>query len=142
LANDVGGVLANSAVTISSNYGQDRSYCITYHVGIRQARICKEPESIVANLTPVLYLERTPYRIETLGRVDNLEGELGRSFQLLRRILEGIINAVGAAELPVHLAGTCHSIAGVVAGLDAADLPLQNLDIFWTDASRGRTNSR
>jgi arginase len=105
-----------------------------FHVGIHQHRVGKGPERILASLTPRLDAESIAYRIETLEKVDEFEGEIGRSFALLRRIAEETSKAVRAGEFPVILAGNCHSTAAVVAGLTAAGTPLKDLDVFWTDA--------
>jgi arginase len=105
-----------------------------FHVGIYQHRVGKGPERILASLTPQLDIHHIPYRIETLGKVDNFEGEIGRSFELLRRIAQETTKAVKSGEFPIILAGNCHSTAGVIAGLNAAGLPLHDLDVFWTDA--------
>ena len=105
-----------------------------FHVGIHQHRVGKGPERILASLTPQLDELHIPYRTETLGTVDDFEGEIGRSFELLRRIAQETTNAVKAGEFPIILAGNCHSTAGVVAGLNAAGLPLHSLDVFWADA--------
>jgi len=105
-----------------------------FHAGIHQHRVGKGPERILASLTPQLDAHHIPYRIETLGKVDDFEGEIGRSFQLLRRIAQETTKAVTAGEFPIILAGNCHATAGVIAGLNAAGLPLHDLDVFWTDA--------
>jgi arginase len=105
-----------------------------FHVGLHQHRVGKGPERILATLTPQLDAERIPYRLETLGKVDDFEGEIGRSFELLRRIAEETTKAVNAGEFPIILAGNCHSTAGVIAGLNEAGLALSDLEVFWTDA--------
>jgi arginase len=105
-----------------------------FHVGIHQHRVGKGPERILAKLTPQLDAENIPYRITTLDKVDDFEGEIGRSFALLRRIAEETTRAVSNGEFPIVLAGNCHSTAGVIAGLTEAGLPLKDLDVFWTDA--------
>lgn len=105
-----------------------------FHVGFHQHRVGKGPERILSKLVPRLEAEGIPYRVETLGSVDDFEGEIGRSFALLRRIAEETTKACNALEFPIILAGNCHSTAGVVAGLTAAGVPLKDLDIFWTDA--------
>jgi arginase len=105
-----------------------------FHVGLHQHRVGKGPERILASLIPQLDKESIPYRVETLAKVDDFEGEIGRSFELLRRIAEETTKAVKAGEFPIILAGNCHSTVGVVAGLVESGVPLDKLDIFWTDA--------
>lgn len=105
-----------------------------FHVGLHRHRVGKGPERIFAKLQPLLDSRDIAYRTTTIGPVDGFEGEIGRSFELLRRIAEETSQAIVSDEFPIVLAGNCHSSAGVVAGLAAAGIDLADLDIFWTDA--------
>lgn len=105
-----------------------------FHVGLHRHRVGKGPERIFAKLQPLLDSHDIAYRTTTVGSVDEFEGEIGRSFELLRRIAEETRQAVVSGEFPIVLAGNCHSSAAVAAGLAAGGIDLADLHVFWTDA--------
>lgn len=105
-----------------------------FHVGLHRHRVGKGPERILAKLQPVLVSKGISHRVVTIDKVDDYEGEIGRSFEVLRRIAEETKTAVDQDEFPLILAGNCHSSAAVAAGLNAAGLDLDKVDVFWTDA--------
>ncbi|KAJ5732268.1 arginase [Penicillium malachiteum] len=76
-----------------------------YHVGIRDHR--------VGNVT-VNFVKLDP--------VDEFEGEIGRSFELLRRLSTAVTKAVEQNTFPLILSGNCMSSAGVACGLGIDDL--------------------
>lgn len=59
-----------------------------FHVGLHRHRVGKGPERILAKLQPVLVSKGISHRVVTIDKVDDYEGEIGRSFEVLRRIAE------------------------------------------------------
>lgn len=49
--------------------------------------------------------------------VDLFEGEIGRTFEIKRRVAERVAKAVSAGAFPLILAGNCNTSVGVAAGL-------------------------
>lgn len=68
----------------------------------------------------------------TISSVDDFEGEIGRSFELMRRIAAAVRAAGKMSSLPIVLAGNCFSSIGVCAGLDDTDRGY--LGMIWHDA--------
>ncbi|CAG7936917.1 unnamed protein product [Penicillium nalgiovense] len=54
--------------------------------------------------------------------VDELEGEIGRSFELLRRISTAVTQAVAQNTFPLILSGNCMASVGAACGLKIKDL--------------------
>ncbi|KAJ5919944.1 arginase [Penicillium verhagenii] len=71
-----------------------------YHVGIRDQRVGNGPNH----------------------RVDEFEGEIGRSFELLRRLSTAVTEAVDQNTFPLILSVNCIASAAVACGLNIDDL--------------------
>ncbi|KAJ5113838.1 arginase [Penicillium angulare] len=94
-----------------------------YHVGIRDHRVGNGPNRI-RELGVVRALEKLSLEVKfvELDRVDEFEGEIGRSFELLRRISKAVTEAVNNNTFPLTLSGNCMASAGVACGLQMKDL--------------------
>ncbi|OBT65808.1 hypothetical protein VE03_03330 [Pseudogymnoascus sp. 23342-1-I1] len=94
-----------------------------YHVGIRDHRVGNGPNRIMS-LGVVSQLESlgVPVKVVEILHVDQFEGEIGRSFEVLRRISTAVSTARASQSFPLILAGNCMSSAAVVAGLGIRDL--------------------
>lgn len=94
-----------------------------YHVGLRDHRVGDGPNRI-RDTGLVKELEHLGIKIHwhELPRVDDHEGEIGRSFELLRRTSEAVSSAVATNSFPLVLSGNCMASAGVACGLGIADL--------------------
>ncbi|CAD0084596.1 unnamed protein product [Aureobasidium vineae] len=103
-------------------------------VGIHRHRVGEGPEAILAKLQPALAERSISHRVAIIDKVDDFEGEIGRSFAVLRQIAVQTKMAVTKNEFPIILAGNCSSSAAVLAGLNAAGLDQEDLDVFWPDA--------
>ncbi|PIG87038.1 arginase [Aspergillus arachidicola] len=94
-----------------------------YHVGLRDHRVGNGPHRIQSHgLTPTLKEQGLQIRIHEIPSVDNFEGEIGRSFEILRRISAAVTEAVDNDTFPLILAGNCMSSAAVACGLKIQDL--------------------
>ncbi|PYI11001.1 arginase [Aspergillus sclerotiicarbonarius CBS 121057] len=94
-----------------------------YHVGIRDHRVGDGPNRI-RKLGIIQALEKLGLTVHfaELGRVDEFEGEIGRSFELLRRVSKAVTEAVESNTFPIILSGNCMASAGVACGLNVDDL--------------------
>ena len=94
-----------------------------YHVGLRDHRVGNGPNRI-RSLGVVKELERLGVRIELkeIDHVDDFEGEIGRSFEILRRTSTAVTEAVADNTFPLILSGNCMASAAVACGLKIKDL--------------------
>jgi arginase len=102
-----------------------------YHVGTRDHRVGNGPHRIrqmgiieqLQNLgVKVTLTEITP--------VDDFEGEIGRSFEILRRLSKAVKDARAANSFPLVLSGNCNATVGIAAGLQG----VANLGAVYFDA--------
>jgi arginase len=100
-----------------------------YHVGIRNHRVGNGPHRI-RKLGVIKQLEELgiDIRIEELDPVDEFEGEIGRSFELLRRTSTAVTKAHAENSFPLILSGNCMATVGAAAGLDIEDLSFVYFD--------------
>jgi arginase len=63
-----------------------------------------------------------------LGEIPECEGEVGRAFEVKRRVAGAVSDAVREGRFPVVLAGNCNSEVGTFAGLGSPDA-----DLIWFD---------
>lgn len=73
-------------------------------------------------IVPQLESLGVPVRVVEIPSVDKFEGEIGRSFEILRRISIAVSTARASQSFPLILAGNCMSSAAAVAGLGIKDL--------------------
>jgi len=103
---------------------------VPYHVGVANYRVGAGPQAILeAGLLPGL--ERQNFTIDCIHSpaVHGFEGEVGRSFELLRKISTEVSKAAESGSFPIVLAGNCHTSVGVSSGLESSDH-----GIIWLDA--------
>jgi arginase len=102
-----------------------------YHTGIPLIRVGKGPNAILShNLIPRLETMGLLVTTHTIPSVDDYEGEIGRSFEVIRRISRAVSKAVDKGSFPVVLAGNCNASVGMYAGLHI----MRPIDIVWFDA--------
>lgn len=101
-----------------------------YHVGIREHRVGTGPIRILDHsLIPALQTLNVDISTTEIEPVDDFEGEIGRSFEILRRISKEVTKAREANSFPIVLAGNCNATVGISAGLGT-----ENLGCVWFDA--------
>ncbi|GAA5864557.1 hypothetical protein JCM8547_005579 [Rhodosporidiobolus lusitaniae] len=109
----------------------------SFHVGTPHHRVGNGPLTVLSPLTSSLTSLSIPHSTWTIPEtdLDSFEGEIGRSFEVLRRIARAVSAAVKRGDFPVVLAGNCHSSSAVAAGLTASgELDPALLDVYWIDA--------
>jgi arginase len=104
-----------------------------FHAGAYRERVGNGPHFLLNNqLVDHLRDEDVDNRdieVVEIGRVDAFEGEIGRSFEVKRRIAAAVKNAIEHNRFPLVLAGNCNATVGVYAGL-----PDKPTDVVWFDA--------
>lgn len=104
-----------------------------YHVGLRDHRVGNGPHRIRASgLEQQLHNLGIPTDLVTIAPADDHEGEIGRSFETMRRISTAIRESVAANRFPLILSGNCMSSAAVACGLEVHDK--QDLSFVYFDA--------
>lgn len=100
-----------------------------YHVGLRDHRVGNGPHRI-RSLGIERELKNLNIKVHTqdLPRVDDHEGEIGRSFELLRRTSIAVSQAQAANSFPLILSGNCMATVGIAAGLGIQDLSFVYFD--------------
>ncbi|KAK2597386.1 hypothetical protein QQS21_006010 [Conoideocrella luteorostrata] len=107
-----------------------------YHCGTRANGPGAGPLFLQARgLIPVLKEFGLPIHEAEIEPVDELDGELARGFEILRRTSELVSQARRNRSFPIILSGNCTGAVGVAAGLTASgDISGQNLGCVWFDA--------
>ncbi|THW61052.1 putative arginase [Aureobasidium pullulans] len=92
-------------------------------LGLRDHRVGNGPHRI-CKLGIIKKLEglNIDIHIEELEAVDEFEGEIGRSFELLRRTSTAVSKACAHSSFPLILSGNCMPTVGVAAGFGLEDL--------------------
>lgn len=87
----------------------------SFHAGVRDSRVGKGPRRLLdAGLAEALRIGGADVEI---GSVDAFEGEIGRSFEVMRRVAAAVATAVQSGRFPLVLAGNCNASVGAYAGL-------------------------
>lgn len=107
-----------------------------YHVGIRGKGPGAGPGFLKARgLTQSLQGLGLPIDEVEVEPVDDFEGEIGRSFEVIRRTAKLVAQARQQNTFPIVLAGNCSSAVGVAAGLHASGgYDDGQLGCVWFDA--------
>lgn len=94
-----------------------------YHVGLRDHRVGDGPNRILEHGL-VSRLQELGVSVDTheIPRVDDFEGEIGRSFEVLRRTSLAVAAAQARNSFPLVLSGNCMASVGVACGLAIPDL--------------------
>ncbi|KAK4449054.1 arginase [Podospora aff. communis PSN243] len=111
-----------------------------YHVGLHESplhrsRVSSGPSHLLTStsLLPTLHSLSLPIHTVTLPAVASTsEGEIGRSFELLRLTSAAVAAARGNASFPIVLAGNCLASVGVFAGLTTDEE--NEIGCVWFDA--------
>ncbi|KAK4895960.1 hypothetical protein LTR27_006131 [Elasticomyces elasticus] len=104
-----------------------------YHVGVPNQGVGAGPKRILdAGLVWYLERQQLAVRLLIIPPVDDFQGEIGRSFELMRRIADTVRSARHEKSFPIVLAGNCFSSVGVSAGIN--DIPHEELGMIWHDA--------
>ena len=102
-----------------------------YHTGIRNHRVGAGPIRILGN--GLLYrLNSLGYTATSTSKeidpVDDFEGEIGRSFEIIRRIATCVSDAAERGSFPIILAGNCNAEVGVAAGMSGR---FRGYELVW-----------
>jgi arginase len=101
-----------------------------YHAGSPNVRVGAGPTRLLDDgIEAALRQAGLDTTLHVIAPVDGFEGEIGRTFELKRRIANEVSEACAAGAFPVVLAGNCNAEVGVWCGVgaDAAGL-------IWFDA--------
>ena len=102
-----------------------------YHTGIASFHVGAGPDAILSHdLIARLEAIGLTVTTHTIPPVDSFEGEIGRSFEVIRRVANAVSDAVDNGSFPIVLAGNCNVSVGVCAGLHK----IEDLHIIWFDA--------
>ena len=101
-----------------------------YHVGLRDHRVGDGPNRI-RKLGLIERLEDLGVKVhvEEIQPVDDFEGEIGRSFEVLRRTSVAVSKARANNSFPFILSGNCMASVGAACGLG-----IQDLNFIYFDA--------
>jgi len=97
-----------------------------YHVGVRNIRVGRGPQALlnaglIQNIKQTLPKEFA-LNVEEISSVQTvpteIEGDIGRSFAVLRYISEAVRKAVQEESWPLVLSGNCMDVVAVNAGLN------------------------
>lgn len=128
---------AAKSFAMSSKFHSITLISSPYHVGLRNVGPGAGPTYLLSRGLAV--------SLKTLGiplheleieapNPDQFEGEIGRSFEVLRRTAELVVQARRDASFPIILAGNCTSAVGVAAGLRAGSSETEGISCVWFDA--------
>lgn len=111
-----------------------------YHVGIYDHRVGGGPLRILAHGIADKLEKLAPISYVNIGLVDDFEGEIGRTFEIIRRISTAVSKAVANNSFPLVLSGNCYGSAAAVAGVkntypDVAALWLDSHDDLDTPST-------
>ena len=102
-----------------------------FHAGVYRERVGNGPHYLLNHqLVDKMKQEGIDdVEIVEIERVHSFEGEIGRSFEVKRRIAEAVKDVIKHNRFPLVLAGNCNTTVGVYAGL-----PDKPSDVVWLDA--------
>lgn len=113
-----------------AGYSSVRLIIAPFHAGIFSHRVGAGPGHLLSSGL-IRRLQSLNIQIDTeeIALVYDFEGDIGRSFEVIRRIARAVRQAVEQCAFPVILAGNCNASVGVAGGLQKADL-----GFVWFDA--------
>ena len=109
---------------------QVRIIAAPYHAGAPNVRVGAGSARLLDDgIEAALRRAGLDTTLRIIGPVDEFEGEIGRTFELKRRISDEVSEARAAGAFPVILAGNCNAEVGVWSGLGA-----DSAGLIWFDA--------
>jgi arginase len=101
-----------------------------FHAGAHCCRVGKGPHRLLdAGLIDTLCATGAAAEVVEITPVDAFEGEIGRSFEVKRRVATAVSAALAAGRFPLVLAGNCNASVGTYAGLGDPEV-----GVVWFDA--------
>ena len=101
-----------------------------FHGGVRGDRVGQGPLRLLElGLADRLAVAGADVTTHDLGEVGECEGEIGRSFEVKRRVARAVAQAIRERRFPIVLAGNCNASVGTFAGLGSPDA-----ELVWFDA--------
>jgi arginase len=101
-----------------------------FHAGEMHVRVGRGPGHLLAaGLINCVSAIGRDVDVVAIEPVDAFEGEIGRSFEIKRRVARAVAHARERNRFPIVLAGNCNTSVGVHAGLGKA-----GVGILWFDA--------
>lgn len=93
-----------------------------YHTGLRDHRVGNGPHRIFSRGLAT-HLTQRGLQVEAyeIPPVDDFEGEIGRSFEVMRRTSQAVTDAVTRGCFPLVLSGNCMATPAVACGLSNSD---------------------
>ncbi|KAK4939053.1 hypothetical protein LTR10_020627 [Elasticomyces elasticus] len=107
-----------------------------YHVGIRDHAVGAGPGRLRNSglVSAIRKLDVEVHEVE-IERVYDAEGDIGRSFEVIRRIARAVTAARDAESFPIVIAGNCSATVGVLAGLSGSEaIAERELGCIWFDS--------
>ncbi|EWZ78743.1 hypothetical protein BFJ70_g11419 [Fusarium oxysporum] len=107
-----------------------------YHVGLYDHRVGGGPLRIMSHGIDKELSKLAPVSFINIGPVDEFEGEIGRTFEILRRISNAVSKAVSNNSFPLVLSGNCYASTATMAGLNQArpTSSTAKTGVLWLDA--------
>ncbi|KAH6988247.1 arginase [Ilyonectria sp. MPI-CAGE-AT-0026] len=102
-----------------------------YHVGIYDHRVGGGPLRILSHGLAQELKKFAPVSFINIGPVDEFEGEIGRTFEIIRRISKAVSQVVTSGSFPLVLSGNCYASTATAAGLTSS---VPDLGVLWLDA--------
>ena len=101
-----------------------------YHAGAYNVRVGQGPLRLLEDrLEQALATAGLGSTVELIPSVDEFDGEIGRSFELKRRIAAAVEKARVEGDFPLVIAGNCNSSVGTWSGLGDPEA-----GVIWFDA--------
>ncbi|OAA79861.1 arginase [Akanthomyces lecanii RCEF 1005] len=114
--------MAYSSITIIS---------VPYHVGMYGERVGEGPLRLLRHGLDQQVAKIAPTHYSDISHVDDFEGEIGKTFEVIRRVSKAVSQAVAANSFPLILAGNCNASVAAAAGLSSSH---PDLGVIWLDA--------
>ncbi|KAF4475867.1 hypothetical protein FAGAP_12550 [Fusarium agapanthi] len=107
-----------------------------YHVGLYDHRVGGGPLRIMSHGIDKELSKLAPVSFINIAPVDEFEGEIGRTFEILHRISNAVSKAVSNHSFPLVLSGNCYASTATMAGLNQARpaSSTAKTGVLWLDA--------
>jgi Arginase family len=99
-----------------------------FHGGIRGDTVGAGPLRLMDMGLVQRLAAATNVNVCDLGEIPDCEGEVGRTFEVKRRVANAVSETVRSGRFPLVLAGNCNAEVGTFAGLGSPDV-----DVIWFD---------